>query len=60
VVGKDVPDFQLALGSPAKNVKDVREIKSRETGASHYPWPYRFDRGMPWQNKDFDAWEKNL
>jgi acetyltransferase-like isoleucine patch superfamily enzyme len=60
VVGKDVPDFQLALGSPAKNVKDVREIKSRETGASHYPWAYRFDRGMPWQNKDFDAWEKNL
>jgi UDP-3-O-[3-hydroxymyristoyl] glucosamine N-acyltransferase len=60
IVGKDVADFQLVLGSPAKPIKDVREIKSRETGESHYPWPYRFDRGMPWQDKDFDAWEKQL
>jgi UDP-3-O-[3-hydroxymyristoyl] glucosamine N-acyltransferase len=60
IVGKDVADFQLVLGSPAKPIKDVREIKSRETGESHYPWPYRFDRGMPWQDKDFDAWEKEL
>jgi UDP-3-O-[3-hydroxymyristoyl] glucosamine N-acyltransferase len=60
IVGKDVADFQLVLGSPAKTIKDVREIKSRETGESHYPWPYRFDRGMPWQDKDFDAWEKQL
>jgi UDP-3-O-[3-hydroxymyristoyl] glucosamine N-acyltransferase len=60
IVGKDVADFQLVLGSPAKPVKDVREIKSRETGESHYPWPYRFDRGMPWQDKDFDTWEKQL
>lgn len=58
VVGKNVPDFQLALGSPAKIIKNVREIKSRETGKSHYPWPYRFDRGMPWQDLDFDNWEK--
>lgn len=60
IVGKDVADFQLVLGSPAKPVKDVREIKSRETGESHYPWPYRFDRGMPWQDQDFDTWEKQL
>jgi UDP-3-O-[3-hydroxymyristoyl] glucosamine N-acyltransferase len=60
IVGKDVADFQLVLGSPAKPVKDVREIKSRETGESHYPWPYRFDRGMPWQDTDFDTWEKQL
>jgi acetyltransferase-like isoleucine patch superfamily enzyme len=60
IVGKDVADFQLVLGSPAQPIKDAREIKSRETGESHYPWPYRFDRGMPWQDKDFDAWEKQL
>lgn len=60
IVGKDVADFQLVLGSPAKPIKDVREIKSRETGESHYPWPYRFDRGMPWQDKDFDTWEMGL
>jgi acetyltransferase-like isoleucine patch superfamily enzyme len=60
IVGKNVEDFQLVLGSPAKNIKDVREIKSRETGESHYPWPYRFDRGMPWQNSNFESWEKNF
>jgi acetyltransferase-like isoleucine patch superfamily enzyme len=60
IVGKDVADFQLVLGSPAKPIKDVREIKSRETGESHYPWPYRFDRGMPWQDRNFDEWERQL
>lgn len=56
VVGKDVEDYQLVLGSPAKSIKDVREIKSRETGEPHYPWVYRFDRGMPWQDKNYDGW----
>jgi len=58
IVGKDVADYQLVLGSPAKPVKDVREIKSRETGESHYPWPYRFDRGMPWKGLGFDEWKE--
>jgi UDP-3-O-[3-hydroxymyristoyl] glucosamine N-acyltransferase len=57
IVGKDVEDYQLVLGNPAKPIKDVREIKSRETGDSHYPWPYRFDRGMPWKEIGFDEWE---
>jgi acetyltransferase-like isoleucine patch superfamily enzyme len=56
VVGKDVDDNQLVLGSPAKAVKNVREIKSRETGEQHYPWPNRFDRGMPWQGESFEEW----
>ncbi len=58
IVGKDVDDYQLILGNPAKPIKDVREIKSRDTGESHYPWPYRFDRGMPWQGIPFDDWLK--
>lgn len=59
IVGKNVEDYQLVLGSPAKVIKDVREIKSRETGESHYPWPYRFKRGMPWENTDFESWSKD-
>lgn len=59
IVGKNVEDYQLVLGSPAKPVKDVREIKSRETGESHYPWPFRFKRGMPWEDSDFESWSKN-
>ena len=57
-VTKDVDDYMLVVGSPAKVLKDVREIKDRTTGEPHYPWPYRFDRGMPWQGKDFDDWLK--
>ena len=57
-VSKDVDDYQLVLGSPAKMVKDSREIKSNETGESHYPWPYRFDRGMPWEGIGFEIWKK--
>lgn len=60
IVGKNVEDYQLVIGSPAKAVKDVREIKSRETGESHYPWPQRFSRGMPWDGSDFESWEKSL
>ncbi len=60
VVGKNIDDYQLALGSPAKVIKDVREIKSRESGEAHYPWPYRFKRGMPWSEIGFDNWIKRL
>jgi acetyltransferase-like isoleucine patch superfamily enzyme len=58
LVGKDVNDYQLVIGSPAKPVKDVREIKSRGTGLSHYPWPLRFERGMPWEGIGFENWEE--
>lgn len=61
VVGKDVGDYQLVLGSPASFKKDVRDIKSRETGESHYPWPLRFSRGMPWENMEgFELWKKSI
>ena len=59
VVGKDVEDYQLVLGSPAKFIKDVREIKNRKTGEQHYPWPLRFDRNMPWNKIGFDEWERS-
>lgn len=58
IVSKDIEDYQLAIGSPAKSVKNVMDIKDRETGESHYPWPYRFDRGMPWEGIGFSKWEK--
>lgn len=56
IVSKDVDDYQLVLGNPAKVVKDVREIKDRKTGESHYPWPNRFERGMPWEGIGFEEW----
>lgn len=59
VVGKNIPDNQLVIGSPARIIKDVSEIKSRETDEAHYPWPYRFERGMPWQGIGFEKWQNN-
>lgn len=57
IVARDVSDYSLTLGNPAKHLKDVREIKSRETGLSHYPWPQNFDRGMPWEGQGYDNWK---
>jgi acetyltransferase-like isoleucine patch superfamily enzyme len=59
VVSKNVEDFCLVLGNPSKVMKDVREIKDRLNGEGYYPWPYKFDRGMPWVGKNFDLWLKN-
>jgi len=59
VVSKNVDDFMLVAGNPAKLIKDTREIISRETGKSHYPWPYNFSRGMPWEGQDFDIWSES-
>ena len=47
------------LSIPAKPKKDVREIVDRETGESHYPWPYRFSRNMPWSEDGYDKWVEN-
>lgn len=58
-VGRNVEDYMLVLGSPAKPVKRVDEIKSRETGESHYPWPQRFERGMPWEGIGYLEWIKS-
>lgn len=59
VVGKDIVDYQLVIGIPGKEKKDVRDIINKETGEHHYPWPYRFSRNMPWDKIGFETWEKN-
>ena len=57
LITKDVDDYMLAMGSPAKPVKNIREIIDRSTGKPHYPWPYFFDRGMPWSGVGYDKWK---
>lgn len=59
IVTKDISEYMLALGSPAKIIKDVRTIISRATGRSHYPWPENFERGMPWKGQNFSEWNLN-
>ncbi|MFL3664065.1 MAG: DapH/DapD/GlmU-related protein [Flavobacteriales bacterium] len=56
VVGIDIEDYQLAIGNPAKPIKDVRDFKNKE-GYMHYPWPYNFERGMAWEKIGFEKWK---
>lgn len=56
MVFKNVADYTVAVGSPAKPVKDIREVKDRETGEAHYPWPLRFERNMPWKEVGYEKW----
>ncbi len=59
-VNRDAEDFSLVVGNPAKKVGDVRDIKSKEhEGKMHYPWPYSFERGMPWEGIGYDKWLKS-
>ena len=57
VVTKDVAEYSCVVGNPAKHVKDVRDMKL-EDGSPAYPWPYRFDRGMPWEGLGFEEWKR--
>ena len=59
VVTKDINDFSVAVGSPAKIITDIRNMKSKTTGLCHYPWANNFDRGMPWEGMDYTEWLLN-
>lgn len=58
VVTKNVVQYSCVTGNPAKHVKDVREMKLPD-GSAAYPWPYRFERGMPWEGVGFDQWKRS-
>lgn len=60
-VGKNFGDEQIIVGSPAKSVGSVRDIKSKEKeGQPHYPWMYNFERGMPWEGIGYDEWKGGI
>jgi acetyltransferase-like isoleucine patch superfamily enzyme len=54
-VTKDFDSYDFVSGSPAKRVKDIRDIQL-PGGELAYPWPYRFDRGMPWAGIGYQDW----
>ncbi len=57
-VGGKFEDFSFIAGQPAKRVMDVRKVPiiNKETKRRQYPWPYNFDRNMPWAEIGFDEW----
>ncbi len=60
IVTKDVHEYEVVVGNPAKVKGDVRDITDRESGEKHYPWRYHFDRAMPWKDYGFDNWFSSL
>lgn len=55
VVSRQLPDYSLAKGDPAKIIADVRKYMVMGKG-NPYPWMKKFERGMPWQGIGFDTW----
>lgn len=60
VVTKNVPQFAVVAGNPAKVISDVRNIKNKVTGKPVYPWKNYFKRAMPWADSDFETWYRSL
>lgn len=60
IVTRNVEKYQVIVGNPGKSIGDIRKIKNKETGESHYPWRYHFNRAMPWENYGFDNWAATL
>lgn len=60
IVTKDVAEYMVAVGNPAKEVSDVRKIKNKKTGEPAYPWREHFDRNMPWEGKGYDEWLRSV
>lgn len=60
VVTKDVVPYTVVMGNPGKAKGDVRDIKSKITGESIYPWRNHFDNYMPWNENDFSTWYNSL
>jgi acetyltransferase-like isoleucine patch superfamily enzyme len=56
-VNKDVEPFSLVVGSPARRVRDVRDLMNSEN-AQAYPWRKHFRRGYP--EEVIKMWEDEI
>lgn len=56
---KNVDDYALVVGNPAKKIKDVRDMQNK-SGEKIYPWRFHLNRAMPWEEKDFVNWYYGL
>lgn len=56
LINKSIPDYEFHAGNPAIRVGKVNHIWSKENKRPHYPWPYNFDRNLPWKEIGFDEW----
>lgn len=60
VVTKDVEEYSVVAGNPAKFISDIRNVKNKITGEVAYPWRNHFRRAMPWEEMGYQAWYESL
>lgn len=58
LLNKNVLDFEFYAGNPAVRIGKTTHIWSKENKRPHYPWPYNFERNLPWGGMGFDEWTK--
>ncbi len=56
-IAMDMADYTFFAGNPAKLICDVRDL-GQAKGETYYPWPLRFERGMPWEGIGYENWLK--
>ena len=56
IVTKNISEYKVAVGNPAKEISDVRKIKNKITGEFAYPWRYHYSHNMPWEGVSFEKW----
>lgn len=56
-VGGKFSEDVFISGNPAKSVGKLSKMPFFNTSNNrHYPWPYNFERGMPWEKIGFNNW----
>lgn len=60
VVGGSFVDNSFIAGVPASRIGTLSNMPFfDEDGVRSYPWPTRFERGMPWEGIGFQKWIAN-
>ena len=59
VVTKNVENYTVVAGNPAKKICLTRDIRNKLNGEQAYPWKYNFSRGMPWEELGYEQWLKS-
>lgn len=60
IVTKNVSDYAVIVGTPGRQISDVRKIKNHFTDENVYPWREHFEKYMPWMGKTFKEWYSEL
>jgi acetyltransferase-like isoleucine patch superfamily enzyme len=57
-VNSNCNDYSFISGNPAKQIFDIRKLALFTKSFKHYPWPYHFERDMPWNGIGYENWLK--